>query len=263
MKQRLFAAVVAALLLALAGCTPEESDPVSPSSSSATEPSASQVEPASEEVSEPLEEIPSVPEVTSSMPEPPSTAEPGSEEDTGKLPPDNDPVPMDTGKTAPAPGIDLGEEAELASVAAESLRTTLAKTLSPESYSYIGPYEYTVPGQLVIGVVDEQVVREAVASCPDASLLTIEYRPAEVSLAQKQSLIEAIEELSIPDNADVRFDDPLEETLSVTLIFKDSDQADVFQKEIERLAAEQDFPEKLLRVSFGQWYDESQKLRPD
>ena len=154
MKQRLFAAVVAALLLALAGCTPEESDSVSPSSSSATEPSASQVEPASEEVSEPLEEIPSVPEVTSSMPEPPSTAEPGSEEDTGKLPPDNDPVPMDTGKTAPDPGIDLGEEAELASVAAESLRTTLAKTLSPESYSYIGPYEYTVPGQLVIGVVD-------------------------------------------------------------------------------------------------------------
>ena len=54
-------------------------------------------------------------------------------------------------------------------------------------------------------------------------------------------MIEAIEELSIPDNADVRFDDPLEETLSVTLIFKDSDQADVFQKEIERLAAEQDF----------------------
>ena len=46
MKQRLFAAVVAALLLALAGCTPEESDPVSPSGSSATEPSASQVEPA-------------------------------------------------------------------------------------------------------------------------------------------------------------------------------------------------------------------------
>ena len=91
----------------------------------------------------------------------------------------------------------------------------------------------------------------------------IEYRPAEVSLAQKQSLIEAIEELSILDNADVRFDDPLEETLSVTLIFKDSDQADVFQKEIERLAAEQDFPEKLLRVSSGQWYDESQKLRPD
>ena len=91
----------------------------------------------------------------------------------------------------------------------------------------------------------------------------IEYRPAEVSLAQKQSLIKAIEELSIPDNADVRFDDPLEETLSVTLIFKDSDQADVFQKEIERLAAEQDFPEKLLRVSSGQWYDESQKLRPD
>ena len=91
----------------------------------------------------------------------------------------------------------------------------------------------------------------------------IEYRPAEVSLAQKQSLIKAIEELSIPDNADVRFDDPLEETMSVTLIFKDSDQADVFQKEIERLAAEQDFPEKLLRVSSGQWYDESQKLRPD
>ena len=91
----------------------------------------------------------------------------------------------------------------------------------------------------------------------------IEYCPAEVSLAQKQSLIEAIEELSILDNADVRFDDPLEETLSVTLIFKDSDQADVFQKEIERLAAEQDFPEKLLRVSSGQWYDESQKLRPD
>ena len=91
----------------------------------------------------------------------------------------------------------------------------------------------------------------------------IEYRPAEVSLAQKQSLIKAIEELSIPDNADVRFDDPLEETMSVTLIFKDSDQADVFQKEIERLAAEQDFPEKLLRVSSGQWYDESQKLRPN
>lgn len=260
MKQRLFAAVVAALLLALAGCTPEESDPVSPSSSSATEPSAFQVEPALEEVSEPLEEIPSVPEVTSSMPEPPSTAEPGSEEDTGKLPPDNDPVP-EGDPTTTSDTVNDGSDT-LYQIWSQVV-DTIEKTVPASHYAYIETYPNEIEGWLCIGVLDEGAVRDVVESCPNHELLTVKYRPATVSLAEKRALVEAVEAIDRPENSDLYISYENTPEVSITLSFEDKEEQERVEAEIYALAVEMDFPGDHLTVELGTWYGGHGKAFPD
>lgn len=80
------------------------------------------------------------------------------------------------------------------------------KELLPlESYLYVCiDYVNSDGGDLMIGIVDEETVRSAVASYTGAPCRQVIYQPAECSLAQVMDLSRAIAGLDFPDRTTAR-----------------------------------------------------------
>ena len=215
--------LLAGVLLSLSACGQTNPSSQTPSESSQGESLSSSQDQSSEaESSQPVEEPVSAPE-----------AQPSS-----SLPDANSPVDAPDAQ-------EIDEETKAA-----DLQKYLIETLPPESYSYLNIGEQA--GAIHIGYLDETTVKEAVASYT-GPLCQVVYQPAQCSVAQKLTLLEAVKQSGLISQ-EVWVEPASQvpgafEELHIYIHAPNEEKATQMEKEIGSIAEEQGFPVEYLEYT--------------